>query len=135
MELITKAKQLVRKAVEEKRTMSTEEVEDLRLEIAGVRFHISEDLLAGVSSKRSLAELTMESVSAKEFADLMGRYRKEKGYSTSAAESYARNTIRMESSKAYKAKEKYLKAKDDESIVYQILKSLDQVANALSKRT
>ena len=53
-------------------------------------------------------------------------------YTASTAESIARKAMKTKSTTFYKKKEKWMKAKAFEQVVFQLLKSMDGVANALS---
>lgn len=128
---IKQADALIKKSIKDRDTMTQEELENLRADLATVRYRISTEDLQDVSDDAVEAELEYEDCNSREYAAYLKAYMRKKN-SRSTAESYARNTVKMSDSKTYEALKKSLKMKNRKDAVYQILKSLDQICNALS---
>lgn len=140
--LITEADKLLKQAAKPNRDKLTkEEIEDLRTDIAINRSRMVTEVLLPAANARSAADLAMNALEGKEFIRYFKGYSgKEykdasgttKKYTASVAESVARKALHAKGTPYYKAKEHYHDCKDFEGNMYQLLKSIDQVTNALS---
>lgn len=143
--LLKEAKKLLEKAAKPNRSKLTkEEIEDLRTDISVNRARLVDDVLLVVSNNRSAAELKMDSLEGAEYVRYLKSYSgkpytdasgSEKKYTASAADSLARKALHAEGTKFYKAKQEFFKWRDEEKAMFQLLKAMDQVANALSAIT
>ena len=137
-DILNKAYGFVAKAVNEKRTMSQEEVADLRIDIDSISFVIANDILAAVGEEMLFWEIEMEGLEGSEFAKYykayMQKYTNQKAnYTKSSVESFARKTLRMKGKPYSEAKILYLAARNYKDKIYQLLKSLHSLSNSLSK--
>ena len=133
-----KSEELITEAVNARKILSTDEIEDLRARINITRALMTTQVLLPASNQKSAKELYMDGIEGSEFKRMVDAYSAkinpgtEKKYTTTVAESIARKAVKAEGTKYYKARESYLKAKDLESTIYQLLKALDGLANSLS---
>ncbi len=136
---INKAVELTDKAVNYNKTMTAEELVDLRLKLSIVQMHITTDVLLPVSKQRTKAELHMEHLEGIQFNTYYNIAKDKKGedgkalYTASTAETIARKSLKNKTTKYQIARKKWLEIKDFEQSLYQTLKALSQVCNALSK--
>ena len=138
---IDKAKELALKSVKARESLTKEELEDLRLNITLVRTFLALETLTNASENRIVAELALEGIEGKEFTNYFKAYSgreyvdakgDKKYYTASIAESLARKAMKTEGVNYHNKMKALLEAKQYESMVYQLLKSLDQISNALS---
>lgn len=120
-------------------SFSKENVEDLRLRVAMCRMRLVQDALYPTARLRSAAELNMDISEGRLFKTyyLIAKSKKDEEskknlYTASISESIARKAVKSEGTDYNIAKKDYLKYKDDESMLYQLVKTMDQVGNALS---
>lgn len=143
--LIKEAQKLITQAAKPARSkLNKEEIEDLRTDISINRTKLVTEVLLPISNNRSAAELKMDGLEGKEYVRYVQSYSgrkykdasgKEKAYTASAADSMARKALHAEGTPYYKAKKEFFKWRDEEKAMFQLLKAMDQVTNALSAIT
>lgn len=136
--LLSQADSLIQRSIDGRGSLTQDEIEDLRLEIAEVRYKLSREVLQRASNEASLRELEEEAEVTKQFAKYYKAYSTkldDKGkpmYSRSGAESFARNSYKLKDNPVFARKQLTANAKAFEKMLYQALKGLDQVTNALA---
>lgn len=136
--LLQKADELVNKSITGRNSLTQDEIEDLRLELSQIRYRISRDIIQRASNESALRELETEDEITTQFGKYYKIYSEAKDdagklkYSKSGAESFARNTYKLKRNPVYTKKTLENEAKSFEKMLYQTLKGLDQVTNALS---
>jgi len=136
--LLKKADSLIQKSIKGRGSLTQDEIEDLRLEIAEVRYKISREVIQGASNESVLRELEADAEVTKQFGKYYKMYSSIKGedgkpeYSRSGSESFARNTYKQLKNPVFSKKMLAADAKSFEKMLYQTLKGLDQVTNALA---
>lgn len=135
---ITKAKNLVIKSAAERGTLTQDEFAQLRHDIEATRSMIVTEVLPIISNEKAFRESIMDDEDGPSFREAyqeavsINVEATGKRVTASVAESIARRDAKGSSTKFGKAKLAYSKAKSDEAMIFQLLKSMSGVANAMS---
>lgn len=138
VELLKRADNLISKSISGRSSLTQDEIEDLRLDISEVRYRLSREVIQRASNEATYRELEAEAEVTTQFGKYYKIYSEKKDengklmYSKSGAESFARNTYKLKSNPVFKKRMLESEAKSFEKMLYQTLKGLDQVTNALS---
>lgn len=135
---VVKATNLVIKSVSKIDTLTADEFAELRHEIEATRHMIVAEVLPIVSNEKNLCESLMDQAEAESFVEALQEASSikvevtGKRVTASIAESIARRKAKGEDTAYAIAKANYNKAKSDESMIYQLIKSMNGVSNAMS---
>lgn len=140
---INKARKLIIKVVNNKRNLTAEQIQDIRLDIDSISFLITEEVLGPIQNEAAHAEMDYEDTFTQEFGKFYKMYIDEKDendknkYTRSSAESFARNTCKLKKIKGkftpcYLAKKKAAEKRNYEKQISKLLRAMEKVSNSLA---